>query len=115
MSDKQTADGQLPASPGEAGPARGKEFAKILKFVPLLFMATVGLFFIKAGNFGSFNPSHLSLAGAVSAAAAIALFSYLGLETASVAAGRVKEPSRNVSRATIYGTLACAFIYILGT
>jgi APA family basic amino acid/polyamine antiporter len=87
----------------------------ILKFVPLLFMATIGLFFIKAGNFGSFNPSHLSLTGAISAAAAIALFSYLGLETASVAAGRVRKPARNVSRATIYGTLACAFIYILGT
>jgi APA family basic amino acid/polyamine antiporter len=87
----------------------------ILKFVPLLFMATIGLFFIMVGNFGSFNPSHLSLTGAISAAAAIALFSYLGLETASVAAGRVRKPARNVSRATIYGTLACAFIYILGT
>jgi APA family basic amino acid/polyamine antiporter len=87
----------------------------ILKFVPLLFMATVGLFFVKAHNFGSFNPSHLSLTGAISAAAAIALFSYLGLETASVAAGRVRKPQRNVSRATVYGTLACALIYILGT
>lgn len=87
----------------------------ILKFVPLLFMATVGLFFIKARNFGSFNPSRLSLPGAISAAAAIALFTYIGLETASVAAGRVRNPGRNVSRATVLGTLACAFIYILGT
>jgi basic amino acid/polyamine antiporter, APA family len=87
----------------------------VLKFVPLLFMATVGLFFIKVHNFGSFNPSHLSIGGAISAAAAIALFSYIGLETASVAAGRVSNPGRNVSRATVYGTLACAFIYILGT
>ena len=87
----------------------------ILKFVPLLFMATVGLFFIRAHNFGSFNPSHLSLTGAVSAAAAIALFSYIGLETASVAAGRVKNPARNVSRATVLGTLGCAFVYIFGT
>lgn len=87
----------------------------ILKFVPLLFMATVGLFFIKARDFGPFNPSHLSLTGAISAAAAIALFSYIGLETASVAAGRVRNPGRNVSRATVLGTLACAFIYIFGT
>lgn len=87
----------------------------ILKFIPLLFMATVGLFFIKVHNFGSFNPSHLSLTGAISAAAAIALFSYLGLETASVAAGRVRSPSRNVPRATVFGTLACAFIYLFGT
>jgi APA family basic amino acid/polyamine antiporter len=87
----------------------------VLKFVPLLFMATVGLWFIKTPNFGSFNASPLSISGAISAAAAIALFSYIGLETASVAAGRVRNPARNVSRATVYGTLACAFIYILGT
>jgi APA family basic amino acid/polyamine antiporter len=87
----------------------------ILKFVPLVFMATIGLFFIKPQNFDGFNPSHLSLGGAISAAAAIALFSYLGLEVASVAAGRVRSPNRNVSRATVIGTLACGLVYILGT
>jgi basic amino acid/polyamine antiporter, APA family len=87
----------------------------VLKFVPLLFMATVGLFFIDAGNFGSFNVSGLSAGAAISAAAAIALFSYLGIETASVAAGRVRNPRRNVGRATVLGTLGCAVVYILGT
>ncbi|MCS0604218.1 amino acid permease [Streptomyces sp. LP11] len=87
----------------------------VLKFVPLVFMATVGLFFVDPGNFGPFNASGQSAAGAVSAAAAIALFSYLGLEAASVVAGRVREPGRNVPRATVYGTLVCAVIYILGT
>jgi len=87
----------------------------VVKFIPLLFIATVGLFFIKSGNFGSFNASGGSSLSAVSAAAAIALFSYLGIETASVAAGRVRDPERNVGRATVYGTLACAFVYILGT
>ena len=87
----------------------------VLKFVPLVFMATIGLFFIKAPNFGAFNAGHQSAIGAISAASAIALFSYIGLETASVAAGRVRDPHRNVSRATVYGTLACAVIYILGT
>jgi len=87
----------------------------VLKFIPLLFMATVGLFFIKSANFGKFNPSGLSLVGAISAAAAIALFVYIGLETASVVAGRVRSPERNVARATVWGTIACAFVYILGT
>jgi APA family basic amino acid/polyamine antiporter len=87
----------------------------VLKFVPLVFMATVGLFFISATNFGAFNASGQSFGGALSAAAAIALFSYLGLETASVAAGRVRDPERNVPRATLLGTLASAFVYILGT
>ncbi|MGW7529317.1 APC family permease [Streptomyces sp. NPDC054783] len=87
----------------------------VLKFVPLVFMATVGLLFIDSHNFGDFNASGQSTLGALSAAAAIALFSYLGLEAASVVAGRVREPERNVPRATIYGTLVCAVIYILGT
>jgi basic amino acid/polyamine antiporter, APA family len=87
----------------------------VVKFIPLLFIATVGLFFVKTDNFGSFNASGGSSVSAISAAAAIALFSYLGIETASVAAGRVRNPERNVGRATIFGTLACAFVYILGT
>ncbi len=87
----------------------------VVKFVPLLFIATIGLFFMKSGNFGSFNASGGSAVSAISASAAIALFSYLGIETASVAAGRVRDPERNVGRATVFGTLACAFVYILGT
>jgi APA family basic amino acid/polyamine antiporter len=87
----------------------------VLKFVPLLFMATVGLLFIKSANFGSFNASGTSAGAAISAAAAIALFSYLGIETASVAAGRVRNPKRNVGRATVLGTIGCAVVYILGT
>jgi len=87
----------------------------VLKFVPLLFMATIGLLFVKSENFGAFNTSGTSVAGAISAASAIALFSYLGIETASVVAGRVRDPERNVGRATVLGTLGCAVVYILGT
>ncbi|MFC5905878.1 amino acid permease [Streptacidiphilus monticola] len=87
----------------------------VLKFVPLILMATLGLLFLHPHNFGPFNASGTSPLGAVSAAAAIALFSYIGLETASVAAGRVRNPERNVPRATVYGTLACAAVYLLGT
>ena len=87
----------------------------VLKFIPLLFMATIGLIFIKSANFGAWNASGGSSLSAISAAAAIALFSFLGIETAAVAAGRVRDPQRNVGRATVLGTIACAAVYILGT
>ena len=87
----------------------------VLKFIPLLLIATIGLFFMSRANFGEFNSSGGSPWHAISAAGAIALFSYLGIETASVAAGRVRDPERNVGRATIVGTLACAVVYLLGT
>ena len=44
---------------------------------------------------------------------AIALFSYLGVETAAVAAAKVRDPDRNIPRATIFGTLATAVVYML--
>ncbi len=87
----------------------------VLKFVPLLLVSVIGLFFMSRANFGEFNSSGGSSWHAISAAGAIALFSYLGIETASVAAGRVRDPERNVGRATVFGTLACAVVYLLGT
>ena len=50
---------------------------------------------------------------AIGAGMAIALFSYLGVETASVAAGKVRNPDRNIPRATILGTVATAVVYML--
>ncbi|GAA3599921.1 amino acid permease [Kribbella ginsengisoli] len=87
----------------------------ILKFVPLLLVSVIGLFAMSRANFGAFNASGGSGWSAISSAGAIALFSYLGIETASVAAGRVRKPERNVGRATVLGTLACAVVYLVGT
>ncbi|PYI64166.1 amino acid permease [Arthrobacter livingstonensis] len=87
----------------------------VLKVVPLVFIAIVGLFFLKGANFGAFNSSGTSAWSAIAGAGAIVLFAYLGIETASVAAGRVRHPERNVRRATVWGTIICAVIYVLGT
>ncbi|MEO6880609.1 MAG: amino acid permease [Mycobacteriaceae bacterium] len=85
----------------------------VLKFIPLLLMATVGLFFIHGANFTPFNTSGGTNLSAIGGAMAICLFSYLGVETAAVAAARVRNPERNVPRATVYGTLASAAVYLL--
>jgi APA family basic amino acid/polyamine antiporter len=76
-------------------------------------MSTVGLFFITAGNFTPWNISGDSNLSAIGGAMAICLFSYLGVETAAVAAAKVREPRRNVPRATLFGTLASAVVYML--
>lgn len=85
----------------------------VLKFIPLALMATVGLFFIKSANFTPWNTSAGTDLSAIGGAMAICLFSYLGVETAAVAAGKVREPERNVPRSTVFGTLASAVVYIL--
>ena len=85
----------------------------ILKFAALLFMSIVGLFFIKRANFTPWNISGQGAIGAIGAGMAIALFSYLGVEVASVAAGKVRDPDKNVPKSTVLGTLACAVVYML--
>ncbi|WP_406281328.1 amino acid permease [Embleya sp. NBC_00896] len=87
----------------------------VLKFVPLMFVAVVGLFFVEGGNFGEFNPSGKSFLGALQVSAALVVFAYSGIEAASVAAEKVEDPERNIGRASLYGTLACAALYMLST
>lgn len=89
--------------------------ATVLKFLPLLLVAIGGLFFFDSANLGPFQAGDDSPVGAISASAAILLFSYLGVESAAVSAGEVRDPRRNVARATILGTLGAALVYLLGT
>jgi basic amino acid/polyamine antiporter, APA family len=85
----------------------------VFKFVPLVFMATVGLFFISTANFTPWNTSGDTTRSALGGAAAICLFSFLGVEVAAVAASKVRNAAHNVPRATLGGTLASAVVYML--
>jgi APA family basic amino acid/polyamine antiporter len=87
----------------------------VLKFLPLLFVGVVGWFFVSAANFGPFNASGGNLYDAVNLAAGVALFSFIGVECAAIAAGRVANPRRNVGRASIIGTGASAMLYVAVT
>ena len=87
----------------------------VLKFLPLLFVATVGWFFATKANFGPFNASGGSLYDALNIASGVALFSFIGVEVASISAGRVKDPKRNVGRASVIGTGVSALLYIAVT
>src|SRR6516165_3925996 len=85
----------------------------VLKFAALAFMSIVGLFYIHRANFTPWNVSGESAISAIGGGMAIALFSYIGVETVSVAAAKVRNPDRNIPRATVLGTLAVAVVYLL--
>jgi APA family basic amino acid/polyamine antiporter len=87
----------------------------VVKFVPLAAMAVLGVFYIHAHNFGPFNASGDSIYGAVTAAATLTLWSFIGLESATVPAEEVRDPERTIPWSTIFGTAVTAIVYILGT
>jgi basic amino acid/polyamine antiporter, APA family len=86
-----------------------------LKFLPLLFVAAAGWFFVSSGNYGAFNASGGSLYSAIGIAAGVALFSFIGVEVAAITAKRVRDPGKNVGRASLLGTAASAILYLLAS
>ncbi|WP_216207361.1 amino acid permease [Amycolatopsis aidingensis] len=87
----------------------------VLKLVPLLAVALIVPFFAEPANFVPFNASEQSGFGAVTAAAALTLWAFIGIESATVPAGDVREPRRTIPRATLIGTVLTAVVYVLGT
>ncbi len=81
--------------------------------VPILGIAIFGWFFFDADIFkGAYNVSGESNFGAISSAAALTLWAFIGVESASVTAGVVENPEKNVARATLAGVFLAAIAYI---
>jgi APA family basic amino acid/polyamine antiporter len=68
-----------------------------------------------------FNPAMLSTVASpevsgmdtLPAAIAIALWAFVGIESATVPAGEIKDPEKNIRKSTIYGTLIAAAVYLI--
>ncbi len=87
----------------------------ILKLVPLIAVAVAGLFFIHVQNFKPFNTSGASAFQAISTTAAMAMFSFIGIECATIPAGEVEDSGKTVSRATMLGLGISTLVFILGS
>lgn len=85
----------------------------IVKFVPLLVIGVVGLFFIDGSNLEPFAPS--GVGAGITAAAALTIWAFIGLESATVPAEEVKDPERTIPRATIVGTVVTTLVYVVAT
>ncbi|MCA1371784.1 amino acid permease [Bradyrhizobium sp. BRP14] len=91
------------------------EVTTYAKMIPFGAVALVGLFFIDTSHFAEFNPSGLPLLQASAALAPLTMFAYLGLESATVPAGDVRDAERTIPRSTVLGIAIAATLYVLGT
>jgi arginine:agmatine antiporter len=91
------------------------EVTTYAKLVPFAGIALIGLAFVHFDRLSEFNPSGKSLLDSSAALAPLTMFAYLGLESATVPAGDVRDPSRTIPRATILGVAVSAALYLLGT
>lgn len=86
----------------------------ILKVLPLIIITIIGLDSIHFSNLMQFNVSHLSNFSAMNTAATLTFWAFIGLESATIPAENT-QGSRDISKATIFGTLGTSLIYILST
>jgi basic amino acid/polyamine antiporter, APA family len=84
----------------------------VLKVVPLLAIAGLGLFSVRAATVHAAAGIPLSVSS-VTAAATLTLWALLGLESATIPASKVRDPSRVIPRATLLGAALTALICIV--
>ena len=87
----------------------------VLKLLPLIVIALLGLLYFDPSHFSPLNVSKQNTFTTITASASLTLWAFLGLESATIPAGNIKDPQHTIPRATIIGTLVVAFVYILST
>jgi len=87
----------------------------VLKLFPLVFVIIFGIFFFSFDNFPEFNMTGKSNFTSFSLVAALTLYAFLGLESASIPAENIHTPEKIVPKATMYGTILSTCIYIFST
>lgn len=85
----------------------------VAKISVLIVVIAVAFWGFSFDNFYTVSAAELSGFGSIPVAVAITLWSYIGLESASVTGGEIKNPARNIKLSTILGFSITAVIYIL--
>jgi arginine:agmatine antiporter len=87
-----------------------------LALIPILGIAFFGWFWFNPATFlAGWNVSGGSGVHAVSRAASIALWAFMGIESAAVSAGVIENPKRNIPLATLIGLGISAVVYVLSS
>jgi APA family basic amino acid/polyamine antiporter len=87
----------------------------VIKILPLLLLGTFGFLYFNGNHFTPFNLSGESGFDAITATAALTLWAFLGLESATIPSDKVKNPTKTIPRATITGISIAALLYISST
>jgi len=87
----------------------------LLKLLPLILIGTLGFHYFRSENFYPLNLTDETNFSAITSTAAITLWAFLGIESATIPSDQVKDPRRTIPKATILGTLLVLIVYIAST
>jgi APA family basic amino acid/polyamine antiporter len=84
----------------------------ILKFIPLAVLGVAAFFVFDKAAFEPFNLSGAPITSSIAATAALTLWAFLGLESATIPADTVDNPKSTIPKATMWGFIIATVIYI---
>jgi arginine:agmatine antiporter len=87
--------------------------ALAIGLLPIVIAVAAGMMAFDGDTFTtSWSPSGNSLIQSVPASLAVIFWAFLGVESAAVMSARVKDPARDVGRASIAGVLLASVVYV---
>jgi APA family basic amino acid/polyamine antiporter len=101
---------------GVKAAGRTNDVLTLIKLVPLLFFAVVGLLFVAsntgvaASNYSPFVPLGF---GGFGAALVLIFWAYAGFEISTIPAEEVKDPDKTIPRAIVLGILIVTVFYLV--
>jgi APA family basic amino acid/polyamine antiporter len=98
---------------GVKGAGRVSIITTVLKVGALVVFVIIAALHFNPAMLGTLSSNKVSGMNTLPAAIAIALWAFVGIESATVPAGEIKNPQINIRRSTIYGTLIAAAVYII--
>lgn len=84
-----------------------------LKLAVILVFAVIAIYGFKPEYLTTYSSNEVTGFGTLPNAIAITLWSFIGLESASISAGEIKNPEKNIKKSTILGTVLASVIYII--
>ena len=87
----------------------------VLKLLPLAFVIIVGIFYFSFDNFPEFNLTGNTDFATFPVVAALTLYAFIGIECATIPSENVENSEVVVPKATMFGTILTAVIYVLAT
>lgn len=97
---------------GVKGAGRVSIVTTVLKVSALVVFVVIAAMHFNPAMLNTVSSPEVSGMSTLPAAIAIALWAFVGIESATIPAGEIKNPQKNIRKSTIIGTLIAAVVYI---
>ena len=94
---------------GVRGASRFNSVMTVAKLVPLMVLIVVGAAFVHSENL---RWTSTPAAGDIARASIVSIFAFLGVESALVPSGEVRDPARTIPRAIFLAMIGIAILYL---